>query len=158
VGDAERRAGWGGVFYGFAIGARQVLKYYFKNRRVRLKRNNGSRGCSLARFQDIPSSFARLRLRTQLAGKVTRRMKQDLVRVRNTSVPALRRPLTAAQFGDLAEIPPELEWLANLTNRKPAALTRSMSRSSFAGLSGIAEANWPCTVIAFTRLTKRVPS
>jgi integrase/recombinase XerD len=45
-------------------------------------------------------------------------MKQELGPVRNTSTPALRRPLTPVQFGDLADIPPELEWLANLTNPK----------------------------------------
>ena len=28
------------------------------------------------------------------------------------------RALTAAQFGDLAEIPAELEWLTNITNPK----------------------------------------
>jgi hypothetical protein len=26
--------------------------------------------------------------------------------------------LTAAHYGDLADIPPELEWLANITNPK----------------------------------------
>jgi hypothetical protein len=45
-------------------------------------------------------------------------MKRDLVRVGNTGRPALRRPLTPAQFGDLAEIPPELEWLANPKTRR----------------------------------------
>jgi hypothetical protein len=30
----------------------------------------------------------------------------------------VQRALTPAQFGDLADIPPELEWLANLTNPK----------------------------------------
>ena len=29
-----------------------------------------------------------------------------------------RRALTPAQFGDLADVPPELEWLANITNPK----------------------------------------
>src|SRR5271157_4511856 len=32
------------------------------------------------------------------------------------SVP--KRTLTPAQYGDLAEVPPELEWLANITNKK----------------------------------------
>ena len=44
-------------------------------------------------------------------------MKKDLVAVGNTGAPALRRALTPAQFGDLAQVPPELEWLANLTTR-----------------------------------------
>jgi len=45
-------------------------------------------------------------------------MKKDLIEVGNTGRPALRRPLTPAQFGDPAEVPLELEWLANLTNPK----------------------------------------
>ena len=45
-------------------------------------------------------------------------MKKDLVRTGNTGAPAARRALTPAQFGGLAELPPELEWLANLTNPK----------------------------------------
>src|SRR5947209_3866027 len=45
-------------------------------------------------------------------------MKQERVLARDTGTVALRRPLTPAQFGDLAEIPPELEWLANFTNPK----------------------------------------
>jgi hypothetical protein len=45
-------------------------------------------------------------------------VKRDLVRVGNPGAPALRRALSPAQFGDLAGIPPELEWLANLTNPK----------------------------------------
>jgi len=36
----------------------------------------------------------------------------DLIRVYKT------RSLTAKQFGDLADVPPELEWLANITNLK----------------------------------------
>jgi integrase len=34
------------------------------------------------------------------------------------SVPGTHRQLSAAQFADLADIPPELEWLATLTNPK----------------------------------------
>jgi len=45
-------------------------------------------------------------------------MKKDLIKAGNTGAPVLRRALTPAQFGDLAEVPPELEWLANLTNPK----------------------------------------
>jgi hypothetical protein len=36
-------------------------------------------------------------------------MAKDLVAVE-------QRALTAAQFGELAAVPPELEWLANITN------------------------------------------
>jgi len=45
-------------------------------------------------------------------------MKKDLIKAGNTGAPALRRALTPAQFGDLAQVPPELEWLANLTSPK----------------------------------------
>jgi hypothetical protein len=38
---------------------------------------------------------------------------KDLVRVRNTGG---GNALTTAQFGALAEMPAELEWLANITN------------------------------------------
>jgi hypothetical protein len=40
-----------------------------------------------------------------------RMMAKDLVAVE-------RRARTPAQFGDLADVPPELEWLANITNPK----------------------------------------
>ena len=40
-----------------------------------------------------------------------RMMAKDLVAIE-------RRALTPAQFGDLADVPPELEWLANITNPK----------------------------------------
>jgi hypothetical protein len=33
-------------------------------------------------------------------------------------VPVLKPSLTPAQFGQLADVPPEVEWLANLTNEK----------------------------------------
>ena len=52
-----------------------------------------------------------------------------------------KRALTPAQCGDLAEVPPELEWLANITNPK----TRRVYKidvgefSAFAGLEGPAE-------------------
>jgi Phage integrase, N-terminal SAM-like domain len=65
-------------------------------------------------------------------------MKKCLVRVTNVGVPALRRPLTPAQFGDLAEIPPELEWLANLTNPKTRRAYK-IDVEEFIGLDGIAE-------------------
>jgi hypothetical protein len=38
-------------------------------------------------------------------------MAKDLVAVE-------RRALTPSQFGDLADVPPELEWLANITDPK----------------------------------------
>jgi hypothetical protein len=46
-------------------------------------------------------------------------------RVRNNSgqavsdlVPISKETLTPAQFAQLADVPPELEWLANITNPK----------------------------------------
>jgi integrase/recombinase XerD len=44
--------------------------------------------------------------------------KKRPVPITNTSSVTLRRALTPAQFGDLADIPPELEWLANIINPK----------------------------------------
>ncbi len=62
-------------------------------------------------------------------------MKQYLVRrVTNTGAPALQRALTPAQFGDLADIPPELEWLANLTNPGMRPVARGMPGSAWSTL------------------------
>src|SRR5215471_21235866 len=68
-------------------------------------------------------------------------MKKDLVRVRNNRAVTVRRALTPAQFGDLADIPPELEWLANLTNPKTRRAYKIDVEEfiAFAGLGGIAE-------------------
>src|SRR5215472_19057909 len=68
-------------------------------------------------------------------------MKRDLVRVRNTGAVTVRRALTPAQFGDLAEVPPELEWLANLTNPKTRRAYKIDVEEfiAFAGLGGLAE-------------------
>ena len=33
-------------------------------------------------------------------------------------IPVPQRTLTPAQYGDLADVPPQLEWLANITNPK----------------------------------------
>jgi site-specific recombinase XerD len=61
-------------------------------------------------------------------------MAKDLVAVE-------RRALTPAQFGDLADVPPELEWLANITNPKTRrAYKNDVSEfSSFTGLYQPAE-------------------
>jgi integrase/recombinase XerD len=68
-------------------------------------------------------------------------MKHDLVPVRNTGAVTIRRPLTPAQFGDLAELPPEFEWLANLTNPKTRRAYKIDVEEfiAFAGLGGLAE-------------------
>src|SRR6516162_4265261 len=68
-------------------------------------------------------------------------MAKDLVAVPNTSAAVERSALTRAQFGQLAEVPAELEWLANITNSK----TRRAYKidvgefSGFAGLRGPVE-------------------
>ena len=63
------------------------------------------------------------------------------MRAGNTGAVTLRRPLTPAQFGDLADLPPELEWLANLTNHKTRRAYKIDVEEfiAFAGLGGIAE-------------------
>ena len=52
-----------------------------------------------------------------------------------------RNGLTPAQFGDLAEVPPEIEWLANLTNPKTRRAYKNDVEEfiGFTGLRGIAE-------------------
>jgi integrase/recombinase XerD len=52
-----------------------------------------------------------------------------------------RNGLTPAQFGNLAEVPPELEWLANLTNPKTRRAYKVDVEKfiGFTGLRGIAE-------------------
>jgi integrase/recombinase XerD len=61
-------------------------------------------------------------------------MAKDLVAVE-------KRSLTPAQYGDLADVPPELEWLANITNPKTRrAYKIDVSEfSAFSGLRGPAE-------------------
>jgi len=56
-------------------------------------------------------------------------------------VPALNRALTAAQYAELADVPPELEWLANITNAKTRrAYKRDVTEfSAFVGLNVPAE-------------------
>jgi site-specific recombinase XerD len=68
-------------------------------------------------------------------------MKQDLVVLTKPRVPALRRPLTLGQFTNLAEIPPELEWLANLTNSKTRRAYKIDVEEfiAFTGIGGIGE-------------------
>src|SRR5215471_10902507 len=67
-------------------------------------------------------------------------MANELVKVGNM-VPTAARVLTPAQYGDLAEVPPELEWLANITNPKTREAYRIDVRefSTFASLRGPAE-------------------
>src|SRR5271169_5991773 len=52
-----------------------------------------------------------------------------------------RNGMTPAQFGDLAEVPPEIEWLANLTNPKTRRAYKNDVEEfvRFTGLRGIAE-------------------
>src|SRR6266436_4793147 len=68
-------------------------------------------------------------------------MAKDLVAIGNTGAAVRKRALTPAQYGDLADVPPELEWLANITNLKTRrAYKIDVSEfSAFAGLGGPAE-------------------
>jgi integrase/recombinase XerD len=61
-------------------------------------------------------------------------MAKDLMTVK-------RDGMTPAQFGDLAAVPPEIEWLANLTNPKTRRAYKNDVEEfvSFTGLRGIAE-------------------
>jgi integrase/recombinase XerD len=61
-------------------------------------------------------------------------MAKDLVAVEKSA-------LTPAQYGQLTEVPPELEWLANITNAKTRRAYRNdvSEVSVFAGLRGPAE-------------------
>src|ERR1700728_956076 len=58
-------------------------------------------------------------------------MAKDLISVE-------RRALTTAQYGDLADVPPELEWLANITNPKTRRAYKNDVEEfvAFAGLRG----------------------
>jgi integrase/recombinase XerD len=61
-------------------------------------------------------------------------MAKDLITV-------TRNGMTPAQFDDLAEVPPEIEWLANLTNPKTRRAYKNDVEEfvGFTGLRGIAE-------------------
>ena len=61
-------------------------------------------------------------------------MTKDLVAIE-------KRSLTPTQYGDLADVPPELEWLANITNPKTKRAYRNdvSEFSAFAGLRSPAE-------------------
>ena len=69
-------------------------------------------------------------------------MANELVKIRNVMTPAVTRVLTPAQYGELAEVPPELEWLANLTNRK----TREAYRIDVHDFDNAA---WPLLIFEF---------
>ena len=47
----------------------------------------------------------------------------------NDLVPISKETLTPAQFNVLADVPPELEWLANITNEKRSGPIKSTLRS-----------------------------
>ena len=61
-------------------------------------------------------------------------MAKDLITV-------IRNGMTPAQFDDLAEVPPEIEWLANLTNPKTRRAYKNDVEEfvRFTGLRGIGE-------------------
>ena len=47
-------------------------------------------------------------------------------------VPVGKQSLTRAQFGELADVPPEVEWLANITNPKTRRAYRNDVREFIA--------------------------
>jgi hypothetical protein len=73
-----------------------------------------------AAIRSLAAAFELSCLKTGGVGRSSKHgvagMAKDLVRLRNTVVD--RRALTPAQYGDLAEVPPEIKWLANITNPK----------------------------------------
>ena len=73
-----------------------------------------------------------LRIREEGVAKTD--MAKDLITVD-------RNDLTPAQFDDLAEVPPEIEWLANLTNPTTRRAYKNDVEEfvGFTGLRGIAE-------------------
>jgi integrase/recombinase XerD len=74
-------------------------------------------------------------------------MAKDLVAVGNTDAAGRKRTLTPAQYGDLADVPPELEWLANITNPK----ARRAYKIDVAGFSAFAGLNGPAEMRTLTR-------
>src|SRR5260370_35376896 len=68
-------------------------------------------------------------------------MAKDLVAVGNRGAALGKRALTPAQYGDLADVPPELEWLAHITNPKTRRAYRIDvgDSSAFASLRGPVE-------------------
>src|SRR5271163_3830884 len=53
-------------------------------------------------------------------------------------IPVPKRTLTPAQYGDLADVPPEIEWLANITNKKTRRAYK-LDVSEFSAFSGLTE-------------------
>jgi integrase/recombinase XerD len=68
-------------------------------------------------------------------------MANALVKTGNSDLVAVKRGLTPVQYGQLAEVPPELEWLANIPNPKTQRAYKIDvgEFSAFTGLQGPAE-------------------
>jgi integrase/recombinase XerD len=62
-------------------------------------------------------------------------------------IPVPKRTLTPAQYDGLADVPPEVEWLANITNRK----TRRAYKCDVAEFSAFAGLNEPLQLRTVTR-------
>ncbi len=62
-------------------------------------------------------------------------------------IPVPKRTLTPAQYGDLADVPPELEWLANITNLKTRRAYK-LDVSEFSAFTGLTE---PAQIRTVTR-------
>jgi hypothetical protein len=54
-------------------------------------------------------------------------------------VPLSHLSLTPAQYSDLADVPPELEWLANITNPKTRRAYK-VDVEEFSGFTGLTQA------------------
>ena len=54
-----------------------------------------------------------------------------------------RRNLTAAEFQGLADVPPELEWFANITNEQTRPAYKCVTEfSTFTGIQAPEEMRW----------------
>jgi len=62
-------------------------------------------------------------------------------------IPVHKRTLTPAQYGDLADVPPEIEWLANITNKK----TRRAYKIDVTEFSAFTGLNEPAQLRTVTR-------
>ncbi len=62
-------------------------------------------------------------------------------------IPVPKRTPPPAQYGELADVPPEIEWLANITNKK----TRRAYKTEVSGLSDFAGLNESTKLRSVTR-------
>src|SRR5213595_2703727 len=60
-------------------------------------------------------------------------------------IPVPKRTLTPAQYDGLADVPPEVEWLANITNKKTRRAYK-IDVAEFSGFAGLNETSQLRTV------------